>query len=452
MRFSSLYRISFYVMLTLATLTLTIDSGQDNPLSPLLPIVVAAAGLVAFLTVDRDPKRGLTRGTARFLAIGSILLSYGEYLYGEWFNGTPLLVLALGHWLVYLQLIKMFLPKTVADDWFLYLVALTQVVVGAFLPGEHVGIALMAWALSALWTLSLFYLHREAVPAAQPVASAHVTPEPDPKEPYPGLIDGAFVVSGLKVALLTLALGGVIFLLMPRWGLASRPRNRSPQLAQNLTGFSDTVELGRMGEILESEDIVMTIELYDETRQRVAPSEDALWRGVVMRTYSNGRWSRQAPDPINFGTAVPEGPLPVHYYRQEIKLESTANGVLFAMRPILRTSGTGLVFNQNNGALLRGDIRLPGVTRLIRGRSEPYDYAVTSSANINDPQYGERFPNPNDLYTKLLAVPQDEALREALREITDRVLDGIPVGDLKARSRAWSPTCAIRASTPTRSA
>ncbi len=30
--------------------------GQDNPLSPLLPMAVAAAGLVAFLTVDRDPE------------------------------------------------------------------------------------------------------------------------------------------------------------------------------------------------------------------------------------------------------------------------------------------------------------------------------------------------------------------------------------------------------------
>ena len=42
---------------------------------------------------------------------------------------TNLLLLALTHWLVYLQLIKMFLPKTVEDDWFLFLLGLTQVLV-----------------------------------------------------------------------------------------------------------------------------------------------------------------------------------------------------------------------------------------------------------------------------------------------------------------------------------
>ncbi len=47
---------------------------------------------------------------------------------------------------------------------------------------------------------------------------------------------------------------------------------------------------------------------------------------------------------------------------------------------------------------------------------------MTSSANINDPQYGERYPNSRDVFGKLLEVPEDKALRDALREITDRVL------------------------------
>ena len=73
----------------------------------------------------------------------------------------------MGHWLVFLQLIKMFLPKTVEDDWFLFLLGLTQVVVGAFLPGERIGVVIILWAICSLWTLGLFYLRREAHAASR---------------------------------------------------------------------------------------------------------------------------------------------------------------------------------------------------------------------------------------------------------------------------------------------
>ncbi len=278
------------------------------------------------------------------------------------FNGTPLLVLALGHWLVYLQLIKMFLPKTVEDDWFLYLLALTQVVVGAFLPGEHVGIVLMAWALAALWTLSLFYLHREAVPTAQAGGTATRDAGTRPEEPYPGLIDGAFVLSGLKVALLTLALGGLIFLLMPRWGSPRPPQSRSPRLAQNLTGFSETVELGRMGEILESEDIVMTIELYDETRQRVAPLRgrpvagrghaDVLQRTLVPPGPRSDRFRDRRPGVL--------ATRPLFQAGDQARIDGQWRA-LFAMRPILPHLGHRPGVQPEQRCALRGDIRLPGV-------------------------------------------------------------------------------------------
>ena len=143
MRFSLFYRINFYIMLFLATLALNIDMQSDFPLAPLYPIAVVVAAVVATLTVDRNPHRGLNSDLANLLAVGSIGLSLIEYLYDP-----SLLVLAMGHWLVYLQIIKICLPKTVEDDWFLFLLGLTQMVVAAFQPGERVGIILGLWAFS----------------------------------------------------------------------------------------------------------------------------------------------------------------------------------------------------------------------------------------------------------------------------------------------------------------
>ena len=71
MNFSSLYRLSFYFMLTLATLAMSVDA-TDNPIAMLYPPVVAVAGVLAFLTVDRNPRLGLSRGLANVLALACV--------------------------------------------------------------------------------------------------------------------------------------------------------------------------------------------------------------------------------------------------------------------------------------------------------------------------------------------------------------------------------------------
>src|SRR5262249_18797943 len=142
------------------------------------------------------------------------LLAIGLWLL-EWIVDNSQFVMALGHWLVYLQLVKMFLPKTARDDWSLFVLGLAQVVIGAVVSqSAQVGLVLFSWAFMALWVLSLFSLQRDAVrfgtvsiPAqtrswamrirgedygdsdAKPVVSHGAVP----REPYPGLLDGPFV-------------------------------------------------------------------------------------------------------------------------------------------------------------------------------------------------------------------------------------------------------------------
>ena len=48
------------------------DATDDSTIAMLFPLGVALAGVVAFLTVDRNPDRGLSRGAANVLALGSI--------------------------------------------------------------------------------------------------------------------------------------------------------------------------------------------------------------------------------------------------------------------------------------------------------------------------------------------------------------------------------------------
>ena len=61
----------------------------------------------------------------------------------------------------------------------------------------------------------------------------------------------------------TLALGGLIFLVLPRQAGATRTQSGTP-MARHLTGFDEEVQLGQLGEILENDSVVMTVVLTDE--------------------------------------------------------------------------------------------------------------------------------------------------------------------------------------------
>ena len=100
-----------------------------------------------------------SRGTlANALGLMTIGLLYFEYHLDE-----TQLIRSLGHWLVYLQLIKYFLPKTAEDDWFLFLLGLMQVLIGAVVSqSDRIGLWLFAWAMLAIWVLGQFFLQREA--------------------------------------------------------------------------------------------------------------------------------------------------------------------------------------------------------------------------------------------------------------------------------------------------
>jgi transglutaminase-like putative cysteine protease len=415
--FLKLYRASFYLMLVLATLLLDIDAAE-NRLAMLFPLAVAAAGFVAFTTVDRNPRLGLSRGLANCLALASIGLTYLEY------KADPTQTLfALAHWLVYLQLIKMFLPKTVEDDWFLFLLGLMQVLVGAVLSqSDQVGFLLLAWALAALWVLGLFSLHRDALRSRASASSPSTAPTATPESPYPGLIDLPFVLSSLRIALLTLALGGIIFLAMPRYTNMGQAAG-GQTVAKHLTGFDDEVQLGQLGEILENDTVVMSVELYDENDRRIEPQGEMLWRGVTLADYDQRRWHRQDREPQTFpilskdlGTTL----------RQQIKLEANDSSVLFGLRPMLgarSTSGRfGPDLNKIDGTIFR-TIARPG----------PYDYEVLSDADPAGIQPGEAVPVLDEV-RRVLNLPA--ALKDRLRRIAEPIVAGIPPADSTARARA----------------
>ncbi len=404
-----IYRASFYLMLTVATTALSGDTSETR-FFRLYPTFVAAAGVVAFFTVDRQPRYALSRTLANALGLMTIGLLYFEYHLDE-----TQLIRSLGHWLVYLQLIKYFLPKTQEDDWILFLLGLMQVLIGAVVSqGDRIGLWLFAWAMLAIWVLGQFFLQREAGRfQAATTSSGPTVLRAGGSDPYAGLIDVPYVLATTRVLATTLALGGLIFLTLPRQAGATRLQSGS-QTARHLTGFDEEVALGQFGEILENESVVMTVEFTDMEGKTIRPPGEPLWRGVTMLRYESGRWRRQPRNSSQMYVGFPGRNLSNKLIRQNIKLEPNDSPTLFAIRPIRYTDAGPRVppfLNPVDGTLQRPDQR-PG----------SYDYEVLSDPDPAGFQTGEQ---PPDLAHNEWLLSIAESLKSKLKQIADPIVASI---------------------------
>jgi protein-glutamine gamma-glutamyltransferase len=435
MTFLRSYRVSLYVMLTLAALILNIDATQTNRIAILFPFGVAGACAIAFFTVDRRPSSGLSRDLANWLAFCSLGLAILERSVDP-----DQLVMALGHWLVYLSVIQIFLPaKSARDDWYLFTLALVQVLIGGYISqSDYMGLLFLAWALSTLWALGLSHLHRESArgrsmtpPAPEQLAASRAG-----ADPYPGLFDPAFYRSAVRVAATTLALGGLIFLLMPRW--ESRVGLRGPTAAaKHLTGFTDEVRIGQIGEILENDSIVMTVWLKDDDDNLAQPEGEPLWRGVVMQTYEGGNWHRQPPvypvTPIQ-----PDVRPPGKLIHQKFQLQTSDSDALFCLRPVMsaktRRANT-LALNSVDGTLYRKDMRPEGgfSSEPTSSSADSFDYEVVSLIQGTRIQPGEDYPSLRKIQNKLLKVPDDIVAN--LEAFAKPIVDALPPADREDRIR-----------------
>ena len=416
------YRASFYLMLVLASLALVGETAEGQ-FAKLYTVAVALCGIAAFFTVDLHRRWALPRPLANALAVGTLGLLYLEYKVDE-----TQMIQALGHWLIYLQLVKYFLPKTAEDDWFLFLLGLMQVLIGSVInQSDQVGTWLFLWAMMAVWVLGQFFLQREAqrlLPAQDMTAESYLT---SPRvDPYDGLFDVPYVVATVRVLATTLALGGLIFLVLPRRAGATRSQANAP-MARHLTGFDEEVQLGQLGEILENDSVVMSVELTDDDDKAIRPVEEPLWRGVTMLRYDKGRWHRQSKPTqavVSFRREARTRTL--RKIHQKITLEPNDSATLFGIRPMLDAISAHRFaphLSTNDGTLFRAD-----------QRGGDYEYEVVSDADMDALQPHES--PPGESHTLLLSIPAE--LRPRLQAIAEPLVANIEAEDqagISARAR-----------------
>jgi transglutaminase-like putative cysteine protease len=196
-------------------------------------------------------------------------------------------LLAAIHLTLFATLVRLFSARSNRDYAFLAVLAVTCMLASAILTVETTFlVALAIFLVLAVSTFVALEIRRGADDA--------ISPPFDSGSPLAQQLNRALGITSALVAAGTLVIGTVIFFVLPRFtaGYLSA-LNLQPKL---MTGFSDNVTLGEIGEIQKSTAVVMRIHIDG------APTlgEGMHWRGIVLTNFDGRRWFTPAHNQIVF--------------------------------------------------------------------------------------------------------------------------------------------------------
>ena len=319
-------------------------AAEEAPLALItIPLALGSLVVIDLLGWLRPPR--ILLNLAALGAMGFALLEFRE-------QGESRL-LAGGHLVVYLTWTFLGQQKDLRRMWWMFALSVLQVAVGAVLTNQPwYGAALFVYTTSTVWTMSLLSLTRAALladphllspqsdsPPSQVVAPATTTRHSSAlngvrTDEQGRWISPRFLGGGALTFALILVVGMTFFVLTPRiWIRSSNVFGDSPLRGRaGATGFTEKVKLGDIGQVMESQELVMEVEVQNGwTRQSLAPAEVAaavgdepLFRGAVLEHYRLGSWRKGEYLDAWQNSFDARGPV-----RLEITLQPLDSAVLF---------------------------------------------------------------------------------------------------------------------------
>lgn len=435
-----LTRITISAVILLATLLLGI--GERTPY-----LFLAAATIVSISAYVTDFKGyfRLSQPLADFAALAVVATAVASALRGE--RQDQIFVVA--HLQSYLQFVLLFQPKTPRIYWQLALLSLGQVAIASTLVlGPLFAFMLLAYMVLGIFTFALLLLQVEVRRFSEPApgqfgsAPRLAFVELDLPARAPELFGcsspSAATPAGLfgQVALVmafTLGASTLLFFVLPRWDVPNRQVATLDTLRS--VGFSKTVTLGDLGEVVNNPDLVMRVQFFRgrDTRPFKLINEP-LFRGTAVTRYRAGAWTQ--PEPA--GVVVMPVESRSSFVRERITCEPIDVAEICSVFP---------VFAFQPDARLRVDNAGEHLLRQEDYRDRQLDFELGTSGIVDDRQ---RRIVPRDREVRgyeterLLQMPRvrgDQADSLAgLREAASRVLQGsgIEASDRVAAAHAMS--------------
>lgn len=271
MNFHTVFRASLYLMLMSSTMVLAVSERQ-----PIYLALMISACAVHAIASSREKTYVLPRAAAVLMIVSAIAVAAYEIRTAEY------VLFAAAHFLIMLQIIKLFHVKKDRDIKEMFLMSLVLVGVSAVLTIDiFFGPTFVLYVLSATAALMLFTIKRDADSGgSQPVVTRRV------------------VAMGIFLACACFAGTLAVFLTFPRLGPAFSPIMISSNSA--LTGFSQSVHLRGVGRVEGNQQIALRASLAGPMADRVS-CDDLHWRGVALEHFDGITWRAAQPGSLAGG-------------------------------------------------------------------------------------------------------------------------------------------------------
>src|SRR5713226_1064794 len=348
-------------------------------------------------------------------------------------SNPPLFAALLGavHFLIFVTIVRFYSAASDRDALFLSMLSFAGILAAAVLTVDTTFLILFfIFLLFGVATFVGMELRRGAAGAVSQALHAHT--ERDRR------LNRALGLSALTVAAGSIVLGSVLFFFFARISAGYLGRaSFNPSL---MTGFTESVELGQIGEIKKNSAVVMRVQTgkpigYDRLR----------WRGIALTTFDGKRWSSTEPNPQRLQpgddgwiyTSPPpqkaDSPGPAILYT--VFLEPLATDAIFVPGKVVSLKGnfTGeggnsftairrtYIFRDSTDTLLNpfhnySAVRYAGISRLpprnaVKLRSASTDYPSDISAiYLQLPELDPRIPELTSQITKNAPTPFDKAV------------------------------------------
>jgi protein-glutamine gamma-glutamyltransferase len=241
------------------------------------------------------------------------------------------------HFLMFILLVRLYSARTDRDAHFLVMLAFAAVLASAVLTVDTAFLFLFFFfLLFAIATYTGLELRRGAAGASLP--PTYVQRDSEQR------LARALGFSAFGVSLGAILCGTVLFFSFPRISAGYLGKTSfNPSL---LSGFTDQVELGQIGQIKKSEAIVMRVETG-----KAIDYPTLRWRGNALANFDGRRWSSPQHEPERLESNDGDGWIPL----RERPRPGELRGEILQFTVLQEPMATDALFVPGNALALRGN-------------------------------------------------------------------------------------------------
>jgi protein-glutamine gamma-glutamyltransferase len=422
------YRTALYLLVLTSTFTLVATGKLDPATTILAPAAILYKGFRWWRDYPAEWKPSVaTRLVVAYLLffpLDAIFLS--RALASN--TGNPVLyslLLASVHFLLFVTIVRLYSATTDRDGLFLAMLAFAGVLASAvFTVDTYFFVLFIAFLVFGVSTFVGLEVRRGAAGAIFPAADTN--PARDRR------FHRALFLASVSVALGGAVLGSVLFFFFPRFNAGYMAR--AGLQTSLMSGFTDNVELGEIGEIKKSSTVVMRVKTG-------SPIDFPMlrWRGIALTNFDGRRWfssdkTREILSPSSNGwiffsdrkdrTTEIRAAGEVHF---SVLLQPMASDAIFAPSTLIALRGNfsgdsnygshhGYLIRDSTGSIYNpyrnfsqvqyeGDSLLPSIQpAIVRLAGEDYPPEITSTYLQLPLRLDPRIP---DLARKMTATGQN---------------------------------------------